>query len=456
MRNMFKKIVTKGTLMSVVSVGSLTSVSNDDIRVPSIAPSMSSQEQVKIFEQHLLKTNGDAQLSSKVNKKKAKPRVIYMLESEVELPIGHASAHVVVKRNRKKIREMELEKYPSEDGKRVKLRRKLSFLTKNWESNVPISVDLELRDQNQSIIARKSLVINNVAKKDKSSLTTQDINSRYFSYTELKPISTYTESSSTRNQKFSELEREFDARLGIYAINTDTNQVVKYRSDERFPYASTFKALAAGAVLRQKSLSELNKVIYYTNKDLVEYSPITEKHVDSGMTLLEICDAATRYSDNTAANLLLTELGGPEGFEKILKQIGDDITRADRFEPELNEATPGDIRDTTTPKALATSFKAFTVDDSGLPTNKRSILNDWLCRNTTGDKLIRAGAPKGWKVGDKTGKGHYGVRNCVAFVEPPGKAPIVIAILSSRDKQDAAHDDTLIAKAAKVTFELFK
>lgn len=257
------------------------------------------------------------------------------------------------------------------------------------------------------------------------------------------------------HREFAQLEKKFDARLGVYAIDTGTNQTVTYRPNKRFAYASTYKALAAGAVLQQNSIDKLNEVITYTKNDLVTYSPVTEKHVDTGMTLGEICEAAIRYSDNTAGNLLFKKLDGPKGFEKALRQIGDNVTVANRFETDLNEAIPGDIRDTSTAKTLATDLKAFTVGNA-LPADKRKILTDWMRGNATGDKLIRAGVPKDWEVGDKSGAGSYGTRNDIAIIWPPNRAPIIIAILSSRDKKDATYDNELIAQAAKVTINALK
>ncbi|WP_413789313.1 class A beta-lactamase [Paenibacillus tyrfis] len=257
------------------------------------------------------------------------------------------------------------------------------------------------------------------------------------------------------SDEFIQLENKFGARLGVYAIDTGTSRTIAYRPEERFAFASTYKALAAGAVLQQSSIANLDKVITYTKEDLVTYSPITEKHVETGMTLRDICDATIRYSDNTAGNLLLKELGGPKGFETALKKIGDNVTTSARFETDLNQAVPGDTRDTSTPKALATTLQAFTVGDV-LPTDKRKLLTDWLRGNTTGAKLIRAGVPEGWQVGDKTGAGSYGTRNDIAIVWPPNRAPIIIAILSSRDKQDSAYNDDLIAQAAKITMDALK
>lgn len=202
-------------------------------------------------------------------------------------------------------------------------------------------------------------------------------------------------------------------------------------------------------MLQKNSIDTLNEVIKFTKEDLVDYSPVTEKHVDTGMTLGEIADAAVRYSDNTAGNILFHKIGGPKGYEKALRQMGDRVTMSDRFETELNEAIPGDIRDTSTAKAIATNLKAFTVGNA-LPDHKRKVLTEWMKGNATGDKLIRAGVPTDWVVGDKSGAGSYGTRNDIAIVWPPNRAPIIIAILSSKDEKEATYDNQLIAEAAEV------
>lgn len=257
------------------------------------------------------------------------------------------------------------------------------------------------------------------------------------------------------DEKFTQLENEYDAWIGVYAIDTGTNQTIEYRPEERFAFASTYKALAAPILLQQNSLEELKEVITYTEDDLVTYSPITEKHVGTGMTLLELSEAAVRFSDNTAGNLLFEALGGPKGFEQALREIGDNVTKANRFEPDLNKFTPGDTSDTSTPRALATSLQGLAVSDL-LPDDKRELFTDWLKENATGDTLIRAGAPEGWKVGDKSGAGGYGTRNDIAVVWPPNREPIVISIMSRHFTEDAKYDDALIAQAAEVTLNALK
>ncbi|MFA9457720.1 class A beta-lactamase [Halalkalibacter sp. AB-rgal2] len=264
---------------------------------------------------------------------------------------------------------------------------------------------------------------------------------------------TITEKETTM-EKFEQLEKEYDARIGVYAIDTGTKETVEFREDERFAYTSTSKALAAAVLLKQNPISVLEEVRTFTNEDIVTYSPITEDFVNKGMSLGEIAEAAIQYSDNTAGNLLFEELGGPDGFEKALRESGDTITKADRIEPDLNEAIPGDSRDTSTPKALATTLEVFGISEY-LPADKQEIFTNWLKGNTTGDSLIRAGVPEGWEVGDKTGAGGYGTRNDIAIVWPPNREPIIIAIMSSRSEENASFNDELIAKATKVIAQAF-
>jgi beta-lactamase class A len=225
------------------------------------------------------------------------------------------------------------------------------------------------------------------------------------------------------------LESASGGRLGVCVLDTATGARHVYRGDERFPMCSTFKALAAAAVLAQVDAGkeQLSRRISFDASALVTYSPVTEKHVDGGMTLAEICDAAVTLSDNTAGNLLLAALGGPAGLTAFLRSLGDQFTRLDRNEPTLNEALPDDPRDTTTPNAMASTLQALVLGTKALSAPSREQLTAWLIANKTGDTRLRAGFAKGWRIGDKTGTGARGTNNDVAVVWPPNKAPIVIA-----------------------------
>ncbi|MEU4665243.1 class A beta-lactamase [Micromonospora chalcea] len=246
------------------------------------------------------------------------------------------------------------------------------------------------------------------------------------------------------------LERRFGARIGVYAVDTGTGRTLAHRADERFAYASTCKALAAGAMLAATSDADRDRVVRYRRADLVAHSPVTERHVETGMTLRDAAEAAVRYSDNTAGNLLFDALGGPAGFARALREVGDSVTRPARTEPDLNAATPGDERDTSTPRALAGSLRAYTLGEA-LPPADRDLLLGWMRASTTGSGLVRAGVPAGWPVADKSGTGGYGTRNDIAVVWPPDSAPIVLAVMSSRGSRDAKPDDTLVAEAARAT-----
>lgn len=249
--------------------------------------------------------------------------------------------------------------------------------------------------------------------------------------------------------RFAELESRFDARLGVHVVDTGTGQELSRRADERFPMCSTFKVLAAAAVLDRNPTEHLDLRVRYRAADIVPFSPITEPHVDDGLTIRDLCDAAIRYSDNTAGNLLLDDLGGPGEISTFARSLGDRVTRLDRREPELNSAVPGDDRDTTSPRAIAADYRALVLG-SRLDEANRALLTGWLVGNTTGETRIRAGLPADWRVGDKTGAGSYGVVNDVAIAWPPDAAPIVLAVLSARPTMDAKGDNRLIAQAAAV------
>ncbi|SER67802.1 class A beta-lactamase [Streptomyces qinglanensis] len=259
-------------------------------------------------------------------------------------------------------------------------------------------------------------------------------------------------SASARQQAaaaFRKLERTYDARLGVYAVDTGTGREISFHAGERFAYASTHKAFTAAAVLDKRSVNGLDKVITYRKEDLLPHSPVTSEHVEEGMTLRALCAAALRQSDNAADNLLLRELGGPEALDAFLEKLGDDVTNVNRYEPELNEATPGDDRDTTTPRAWTADLRAVALGD-GLSKKERARLDTWMRNSPTGKTLIRAGVPEEWRVSDKSGGGHYATRSDIAVVRPPGRAPLVVTVMSKRTEQDAEYDDRLVAEAASV------
>jgi beta-lactamase class A len=249
------------------------------------------------------------------------------------------------------------------------------------------------------------------------------------------------------------LERRHTARLGVYARNMRTGDAVAYRAGERFPIASVFKTLAVSAVLRDldRNGEFLARRIRYTKTytQAAGYCPITGKpeNVAHGMTVAELCAAALRYSDNAAANLLLRQLGGPAAVTRFARSIGDDVTRLDRWEPELNSGEPWRRTDTTTPQAIGTSC-ARLVLGRALGREDRERLTDWLLGNTTGAARFRAGLPEDWLVADKTGSGGYGGANDVGVAWTPDGTPIVLSVLTVQPDKAAPADDALVSETA--------
>lgn len=248
--------------------------------------------------------------------------------------------------------------------------------------------------------------------------------------------------------RFVALEREHRARLGVYALATGTGATVTYRADERFALCSTFKTLAAAAVLDRYPLSHLDKRVTYTSADVDSISPITKNHIATGMTIRQLCDAAIRHSDGTAGNLLVRDIGGPAQLTAYLRGLGDGTSRMDHYEPELNRGRPNDPADTTTPRAVATDYRALVLGDA-LPAAKRTLLSGWLTNNTANPARIRAALPKGWKAADKTGTGDYGRGADIAIVWPPHTPPLVLAVMSDRAGYTTPADDSLIVEATR-------
>ncbi|WP_130947606.1 broad-spectrum class A beta-lactamase OKP-B-190 [Klebsiella quasipneumoniae] len=225
-------------------------------------------------------------------------------------------------------------------------------------------------------------------------------------------------------------ESQLAGRVGYVEMDLASGRTLAaWRASERFPLMSTFKVLLCGAVLARVDAGDeqLDRLIHYRQQDLVDYSPVSEKHLADGMTVGELCAAAITMSDNSAGNLLLKIVGGPAGLTAFLRQIGDNVTRLDRWETELNEALPGDVRDTTTPASMATTLRKLLTTPS-LSARSQQQLLQWMVDDQVAGPLIRAVLPAGWFIADKTGAGERGSRGIVALLGPDGKAERIVVI----------------------------
>jgi beta-lactamase class A len=251
------------------------------------------------------------------------------------------------------------------------------------------------------------------------------------------------------------IEARVGGRIGVAALDTGSGRRLDHRADERFPMCSTFKFLAAAAVLKRvdEKQEQLDRFVSYDAKDILEYAPVTKAHLkEGGMTLGALCEAAIEQSDNTAGNLLLDAIGGPAGVTNFARSLGDQITRLDRKEPDLNSAIPGDDRDTTAAGSMLADMTRILTGDV-LSRSSRRQLEDWLRGNQTGATMIRAGVPTNWIIGDKTGRGANGATNDIAIIRPPDRAPLLLAIYSVGSTATANDRAAAIAEAAKIVAE---
>lgn len=261
--------------------------------------------------------------------------------------------------------------------------------------------------------------------------------------------------SGSAYSQFADLEKGIGGRLGVAALDTGTGHRLGYRASELFAMCSTFKLLLGGCILQRVDAGneELKRRIPYTQKDLLEYAPVTQAHLgDGAMTVGDLCAAAIEVSDNTAANLLLAQIGGPAGLTRFIRSTGNTVTRLDRIEPDLNSALPDDPRDTTSPAAMVDSMERLLVGNA-LTATSRARLVEWLERSTTGKKRLRAGFPAGWRAGDKTGTGARGAVGDVGIFWPPNKlnkAPMLVAAYIMEGNASAGERELTIAAVGRI------
>jgi beta-lactamase class A len=259
------------------------------------------------------------------------------------------------------------------------------------------------------------------------------------------------------NDRLAAIEKRAGGRLGVAVIDSRRGLKLAHRADERFPMCSTFKLLASAAVLKlvDDGKESLDRTIAYGPADLLEYAPVTKAHAAEGaMRLGDICAAAIDWSDNTAANLVLSVIGGPRGFTLFARSLGDQKTRLDRDEPTLNTATPGDERDTTTPLAMARDIEAVLLGGV-LSEASAKQLETWLIADKVGDRRLRAGLPPSWGIGDKTGSGDHGVANTIGILRPPGRAPLLAAVYYAESDASVDARNTVHKQVGEIIGETF-
>lgn len=257
-------------------------------------------------------------------------------------------------------------------------------------------------------------------------------------------------------QRVASLEKKIGGRVGVYLRDITGRVLVAHRADERFPMCSTFKFLLAAAALRRVDQGQmsLDQVLSFGEADLLSYAPVAKANVTKGgLPLRELCAAIVTVSDNTAANVILRNIGGPQAVTAFARSIGDQDTRLDRNEPELNSAIPGDPRDTTTPQAIGEDMPRL-LSGNALGAASQQMLENWMVASKTGLKRVRAGLPNSWVVGDKTGTGANGSANVVAIIRPENRATLFASVYLTGSSAPAEELDAVHMEVGRIIADI--
>ena len=233
-------------------------------------------------------------------------------------------------------------------------------------------------------------------------------------------------------KRIADIESEIGGRIGVCALATGNDGRIVHRAEERFAMCSTFKWMLVAAIGAR----------------------VTRGFIELDDSVAAQCDAVIIESDNVAASALLKRAGGPSGLTAWLRTTGDDVTRIDRDEPALNENAPGDPRDTTTPDAMVQSMKRILLGDL-IEERFRTRITDDMKKCETGKKRLRAGFPKDWTVGDKTGTGERGAVNDVAIIWRKYHSPILVACFTTEVKADLDATELAHTRIARIVAETF-
>jgi beta-lactamase class A len=252
------------------------------------------------------------------------------------------------------------------------------------------------------------------------------------------------------------------ARLGVCLLDTATGEVSGNRMDEHFAMCSTFKLALVAAYLREadRGRIDLEEILTYSEADLLPWAPVTRKNLATGgMSIAALAQAAQELSDGVAANLLVKRLGGPTAVTTKFREMGDTVTRLDRYEPDLGLVLSADLRDTTSPLAMAQLVRRITTGDILQPSSRERLLR-WMENTKTGPMRLRAGLPAEWRSGNKTGTGRTeGTTNkCndIAITFPPGRDPIIIAAYFDSGEyaeQTEARHQAVVAEVGRIAAE---
>lgn len=253
------------------------------------------------------------------------------------------------------------------------------------------------------------------------------------------------------------LEQQIDGRIGISIWNTQSNKHWDFHGNERFPLVGTFKTLACATMLNKMDAGTLkrNATATIEQNNIVGWSPITDQLTGQNVRIEHACEAAMLMNDNTAANLVLKQIGGPRSVTLFLRTLGDNSTRLDRLEPKINEAPRGGKLDTTTPNAIVNTLEAL-INGDALSYESRVQLKIWMQDNEVSDSLMRSVLPSNWSIADRTGSGGNGTLGYNAVIWKENHKPIYLSIYITDTELSLQAREQLAAQICQLILHRYK
>ncbi len=292
------------------------------------------------------------------------------------------------------------------------------------------------------------------------------------------------------------LERRTEGRLGVALIDLKDHKLWSWRGAETFPMQSVFKLPLAVAVLQQVEAGKfkLDQPITITRKDLSLFnSPIARQFKGESATypVRDLIRLAAGQSDNTAADRLMREIGGPQVVTKMLRDGGIEGMSVDRYErqfqpeiyglkgfgwnevvdeqrfradlralnPELRIAALAaaltDKRDAATPEASARFLEGFAEGNWLRNPAHTAFLTKVISESKIGTGRIKAGLPPGSVLAHRTGLGlttdgiNHATNDIGIATLPDGRRFVIVTYLAG-SRADAPKREAALAEAARL------
>jgi beta-lactamase class A len=286
-----------------------------------------------------------------------------------------------------------------------------------------------------------------------------------------------------------------DGVVGVSAVHIESGRTVSLRGTESFPMASAFKLPVSVQLLTlvDDHKLALDQMVSLTPADLHPGSGrITDLffHPGVSLSLYNLMEAMLVISDNTAADLVLREAGGPTAVTTRMRDLGLHGIRVDRSTAQLISAFQGvktlppesewtreiwekmydavpqsdhmaarraewkNPKDTATPDDMTRLLVMLWKRELLAPESSKLLL-EMLDRCETGKSRIKGLLPQGTDVAHKTGS-LGGVVNDTGILTLPGDAGhVALSVFTKASFKSEEVSEKAIAEVARTIYDYF-